>query len=153
MVDFVDLKELLPSLKETLEAEGKVKLTVAGNSMLPMLKHHSDSVTLVKPKLPIKKYSVALFVREDGAPVLHRVVGYKNGEYKMRGDNCAYSEKISPPQILAVVETFTHNEKDKSVDEITHKIYAFLWCNEFCFFIRKKLLPKVKSLAKKIFKK
>ena len=152
MVDYIDLKEMLPSMRETLEGGGNVNLTVAGNSMLPMLAHNKDRVTLVKPET-IKKYDVTLFVREDGSPVLHRVVKIKNGEFIIRGDNCGYSETVSPSQILAVVTSFTHNGKECHVVKNSYKMYSFLWCNELCFFIRKRLLPKAKSVIKKILKK
>ena len=85
--------------------------------------------------------------------MLHRIVNIKNGEYVMRGDNCAYSEKIAPSQIVAELDSFTHKGKTYAASNRMYKLYAVLWCNGLCYFLRKRLLPNAKSAVKKIFKK
>ena len=106
----VSMDEMIPLIEEKINEEGKVIFTPKGVSMLPTIEGDVDSVSLVKPTFPLKKYSIALYKRESGDYVLHRVVGKKNGTYIMRGDNQFDKEKgIDESQIMGVVKTYTHN--------------------------------------------
>ena len=101
---------MIPLIKEKLNEDGKVIFTPKGTSMLPTIVGEVDTVSLVKPKFPLAKYSIPLYRRDDGSFVLHRVIGRKNGCYVMRGDNQFVKEKgIREDQIVGVVQSYTHN--------------------------------------------
>ena len=81
----VRLSELPPIMEETLRAGGTVRLPITGTSMLPLLVEGRDTVALQKA---LQKYDLPLYLRKDGAIVLHRVVGVNDdGTYTMCGDN------------------------------------------------------------------
>ena len=152
MVDYIDLKEMLPSMQQTLSSGGEVSFTVAGNSMRPFLVHQRDTVTLKKPEA-LKKYDVVLFSRPDGNLVLHRIISEKNDTFLIRGDNCYYDEYVKSDNIIAVARNFIKKGKRIDVSNFGYKVYCFLHCNAVCFFFRKTIWARVKSLARKIFKK
>ncbi len=104
------MDDLIPLIDEKLKEDGKVIFTPKGTSMLPTIVGDVDTVSLVKPKFPLAKYSIPLYKRDDGSYVLHRVIGRKDGCYTMRGDNQYFEEKgIREDQIVGVVITYTHN--------------------------------------------
>ncbi len=151
MADYIDLKEMLPMMLKTLETEGKITFTVTGNSMAPMLIDSVDTVTLVKPSFPLKRYDIPFYSRGDGKLILHRITSIHSGAYTIRGDNCAYSETgITDDNIIAVAEAFTHRGKPHTVGEIGYRLYCFLWCNSLSFFIRKRVFARIKRIPSKV---
>lgn len=62
------------SIEEVLESEGKYVGLTRGVSMLPMIKSGKDVVVIAKKTGRLKPYDVALYKRDDGAYVLHRVL-------------------------------------------------------------------------------
>lgn len=112
MSKVISMDEMIPLIEEKLKEDGKVVFTPKGTSMLPTIVGDVDTVTLVKPKYPLEKYSIPLYRRNDGNYVLHRVIEIKNGLYTMRGDNqYAFEKGIREDQIVGVVKTYTHNGK------------------------------------------
>lgn len=113
-----------------LEKGGTVTITVAGWSMQPMVYNRRDTVTLVKPQLPLKKYDLPLFRLDNGKFILHRVVKvYKNGNYKCQGDNRWEPEdNIRDDQIIGVVKSFNRNGKQIDVDKsFGYWLYTRTW--------------------------
>ena len=151
MVDYINLKDMLPSIMQSLSNNGEVVFTVAGNSMRPLLTHGRDSVTLVKPAF-LKKYDMVLFTRKDGSPVLHRIISENNCVYLIRGDNCYYDEFVKREDIIALVKCFVKSGKEKTTRSFSYKMYCFLRCNTVSFLFRKHIWIRIKSLLRKIFK-
>lgn len=124
-----DMKTLYPLIEETIKDGGSINLKVSGYSMYPLVGSRRDSVVLVKAE-KIKKGDVPLFKREDGSYILHRVVGIKDGAFKMRGD---YEQKIEypvyPEQVVAVAKGFYRNKKFISCDSLIYKLYKLFWMN------------------------
>ena len=85
------------SIEEVLESEGKYVGLTRGVSMLPMIKSGKDVVVIAKKTERLKPYDVALYKRDDGAYVLHRVLKVVGKGYVIRGDNC-YAENGSRNQ-------------------------------------------------------
>lgn len=124
-----DMESIYPLIEEKISEGGSIKIQVTGYSMYPLVENRRGSVLLVKAE-KIKKGDVPLFKRDDGSYILHRVVGKKNGAYKMRGD---YEQKIEypvyPEQIVAVAKGFYRNEKYISCDSFLYKLYKIFWMN------------------------
>ena len=151
MADYIDFKEMLPLMIKTLETEGEITFTVTGNSMSPMLSGSVDTVTLVKPIFPLKKYDIPFYSRGDGKLILHRIVAVHNDSYIIRGDNCSYTETdITKDNIIALVSSFTHKGKLHTVNEIGYRLYCALWCNAFSFLIRKRVFARIRRIPSKV---
>lgn len=126
----VPLSAIYPLMWKMLEKGGTVTITVAGWSMQPMVYNRRDTVTLVKPQLPLKKYDLPLFRLDNGKFILHRVVKvYKNGNYKCQGDNRWEPEdNIRDDQIIGVVKSFNRNRKQIDVDKsFGYWLYTRTW--------------------------
>ena len=124
------MEEMYPLMAEMLEKDGTVTFTVSGWSMQPMVYNLRDTVTLVKPQLPLKKYDLPLFRLDNGKFILHRVVKvYKNGNYKCQGDNrCEPEDNIRDDQIIGVVKSFNRNGKQIDVDKsFGYWLYTRTW--------------------------
>lgn len=112
-------------IRAAIDKSGFAVMTFSGISMLPLLVENRDSVRLVKPEGRLKKYDIALFVRQNGECVLHRVVRVRDSSYLIRGDNCLKSEKVEDSQIVAVAEgVFIGNEYHACSEEKIAKYAA-----------------------------
>ncbi len=153
MIDYINLGDMLPAIKDKLDEGGTVSLTVTGNSMRPLFKSSVDRVDLVKPVFPLKKYDMPLHIRPDGHFVLHRVISFDGEKYKIRGDNCFYDEFVPEKDIIALVSAFTHKDKKYTVNDFVYKLYCPLRCSEFSYFIRSKIYWPLRRIGSKIKRK
>lgn len=117
-----------------------------GDSMYPMLISGRDSVVIVPPVFPLKKYDVPVY-RRDGHYTMHRIVKTTKSGYIICGDNRTHLERdITDKDIVGVLAAFYHNGK-------------FINCTDKCYIHYSKrvcrLLPIriIKNKAKRIFKK
>ncbi len=76
--------DILNVYRELIENGKEVRLNVCGYSMEPFLKEGRDSVLLKKCDRPLKKGDIAMYVRENGRYILHRVV-------KTDGESCFFA--------------------------------------------------------------
>ena len=121
------MEQLMPLIRERLEAGQSVRFSPRGISMLPMLREGIDSVVLSPLPEKLKKYDLPLYQRENGQYVLHRVVGVGN-TYTCIGDNQHILERgVTHKQMIAVVTAFFRGEKQHSVTEPGYRLYCRLW--------------------------
>ena len=92
--------------KKELEKNSVIAFTPKGNSMWPTLKGEKQAVIVAKKEKRLSYFDVALYVREDGTNVLHRVVEVKNDGYVMRGDSQELLEFVKEEQVLGVMTGF-----------------------------------------------
>ncbi len=113
MQESVSLKDVYPLIKEIVENGGEFSFVSKGTSMLPMLRNNMDTIILAKAELPLKKFDVPFYRRNDGNFVLHRVVGVdKEGNYIMCGDNQLIREYgITDENIVAVLRAYIKDGK------------------------------------------
>ena len=125
---FARMEELMPLIRERLDAGQAVRLSPMGVSMLPMLREGRDSVVLTSPPSKLRKYDLPLYLRGDGKYILHRVVGIDGDEYICSGDNQIELERgVTHRQIIAVVTEFTRGEKHHSVKGVGYWLYCRFW--------------------------
>lgn len=137
-VSLEHMEDIMPLIREGLSAGRSVKIAPRGVSMLPMIRQGKDEVILAPPPPELKKYDIALYQRENGKYILHRVV--RIGEsYTFIGDNqFVYEHGISHERVIAVVAGFTRGGKPKSVRSLSYKLYCRLW--HLSRYPRRKLL-------------
>ena len=124
----LNITELTELLRQNFEAGDGVTLTVTGSSMGPYLKNLRDSVVLVSPEVrPPKRLDIVLFRRDDGKPVLHRVIGVKPDELTINGDAQTWCEKIRPGQVMAVADGLIRKNRYVSCDSLSYRLYSRLW--------------------------
>ena len=115
-------------VESELKNNGAYASTTRGVSMRPLFKTGRDVVVLEVPKGPLKKYDVALYKSNRGVYTLHRVVGVKEDEYLIRGDNTYALEHVKKDRILAVLTEFNRNGKKHKVTERGYMLYVRIWC-------------------------
>lgn len=101
-----DTETYIDSLMEIVNTGQEVPLIVVGHSMEPFLIHERDSVLLAPIRDSLKKGDIALFKRQDGQYILHRIYKIKQDGYYFVGDNqniCDIEGPIRREQICAVV--------------------------------------------------
>jgi hypothetical protein len=122
------MAELYPVLVEALRWGGHVTFTATGVSMLPMLRHMRDTVTLRPARGDARVGDVALYRRENGQFVLHRIVGVEeNGDYVFCGDNQFIRERfVSPRQVIALMASLSRHGHVYRCDSFLYRMYVFL---------------------------
>lgn len=135
----IALEELAPIIKEQLENGGTVGLPITGTSMLPLLVQGRDSVILSHAG-KVKTNDIIFYRRNNGAFVLHRIIGIDDKGYVLCGDNQWVKEYgITDKNIIGVVIQINRKGKVISVDDKKYVRYCNRWL---------KLLPIRKPLVK-----
>ena len=125
---FKPTRELTPFIKEMVQNEKKVQITVTGNSMFPLFSHLRDSV-VIEGANEYRKYDIILYVRKNGDLILHRIVKVKNNEFYLCGDNQTVVEyPIYKEQVIGKVISFTRKGKQIEFDSFFSKAYSVFWC-------------------------
>lgn len=119
-----EISDAIDIIREQLNNNGRVSFVPKGISMKPMLSGN-EKVILEKPKGKLKKYDLPLYLR-NGNYIIHRIIKvHKDGTYTACGDNNVFLEKgIEDKDIIAVVTSYYKKGKEKSVNELSYKIYS-----------------------------
>lgn len=121
------LAELMPLIREKLDAGQCVRFSPMGVSMLPMLRQGRDSVELSAVPDKLKKYDLPLYQRDDGKFILHRIVDVGEA-YTCIGDNQFQQEYgLRHDQMIAVVTAFYRDGREVRVDALPYRVYCRLW--------------------------
>lgn len=123
----LQLDQLMPLMKECLAAGQSIRFSPRGISMLPMLREGADCVILSPVPEKLKKYDIALYQRDNGQYVLHRII--EVGEtYSCMGDNQFVKEfGLRYEQMIAVVTVFYRGEEEYSVRDLEYWLYCRFW--------------------------
>ncbi len=153
MRDEIELSELYPLMDEVISAGGTFRFYPRGTSMLPLLVQGSDSVVLGSAA-DIKIGDAVFYRREDGAFVLHRLVGIHNGLYTMSGDHQGLSMEhgIRPEQVLFKMVGFYKGETYHSVEEDEYKEYTKKRLRQIPFYYKNPVIHSFLRKVKHIFK-
>ncbi len=137
-------------VESELREHGIYASTTRGVSMEPLFRTGRDVVILQVPKGELSRYDVALYKSRAGAYTLHRVVGVRENEYLIRGDNTYVLEHISKDRILAVLTEFNRKGKKHSVNDRGYRLYSRVWC--FIYPLRY-LLHLPRALAGRVYRR
>ncbi len=140
------------TFEEILERDGRLVYTSVGDSMLPFIHSGEDILVIEKPSGRLKKYDIALYYRDSGEYVLHRVLRVREYDYIICGDNRWRCEKgIADKQIIGVLTAIVRNGKMISMKDPDYYRRVRLWCS--LYWCRAPVLwvnDKVKSIIKKL---
>lgn len=118
----VDISEMIPLIKESLNQGKDVKFKPFGNSMFPTIVGGVDSVVLSFPN-KLKPMDICLYRRKDNTFVLHRLVKISGETCSMLGDNQYYLEKgVLLEDIIGVVTQYKHEGKIIFPSKKTYRI-------------------------------
>ena len=134
------------TIEETLKKYGVYSAVPMGDSMRPLFKGGRDNVIIKPITAPLKKGDVPLYKKDDGKYVLHRIVRIKNGFYYVRGDNRAFSYKITDKNLVGILTGYYKKGKYVDVNSFGYKFYVGFW--RFSFPVRFVVLA-IKRLFKK----
>ena len=136
-------------IEEKLKTEKIFVGKTQGDSMQPMLKEGRDTVIIVPPVFPLKKYDVPVYRRQDHY-TMHRIVGVTKKGYIICGDNRTHLERdITDNDIVGVLTAFYHDGKYIECTDEEYLRYARKICRKLPFKI---FARKVKSAFRKILK-
>lgn len=114
--------------REQLDQYGSCMYFTVGTSMLPLLRERKDVIYLKKNSGRLSRYDVALFRRENGRYVLHRVKEVREKDYVFIGDNQIREEEgIRDSQIVGVMEGYVRNGKYRTVEDPRYRAYVTIW--------------------------
>lgn len=114
---------------EILAKSGHLAYTTRGVSMRLLLKQGRDVVNIrARSSERCAKYDAALFVRDNGQYVLHRILKVLEGGYWIVGDNCVGGEFVREEQVIGVLESVTRNGRTLSMNAPMVRFYVLLWC-------------------------
>ncbi len=130
------------NISEILRQNGVYIGTTWGSSMSPLLRDRRDTVVISKNTARLKKYDIALYMR-DGKYILHRVVKVLPSSYIIRGDNCILGEEAEECSILGILTEIWRGERRMSTSGTRFKLMSRL-ITFFHPIIALKLLIKAK---------
>lgn len=120
--------EVIEPLLDLLAEADSLPLLISGGSMSPFLIHRRDTVYLSRVDGPLKKGDIALYRRDSGAYVLHRVYKAEGGVYTMLGDAQQYPEAgIRPDQLCAVVYAVCRKGRLLQRGDLRWEFFARVW--------------------------
>lgn len=94
-----------------LNKNGVLGFVPGGNSMWPTLKNRKQSVVVLAKTQKLKRFDVALYVRSDGAYVLHRVMESTDNGYIMCGDSQYTLEPVPENRVIGYMSGFYRGKK------------------------------------------
>lgn len=143
--------------KSELDKHGVIAFVPGGNSMWPTLKNRGQSVVVKRKEDRLKKYDVALYVRDNGSFVLHRVMKVVDGGYVICGDSQFVYENVKEEQVFGVMEGFYQGKKYVECSDLKYRKKVENWFKrkkirkirlKFFFFFQ-----RIKNKLKRIFGK
>lgn len=129
----VPMESLIEVILLQMETAGAADLTVTGCSMLPMLRPYRDTVRLKPVEGLLQPGDIALYRRDNGKYILHRVIRYAADGYLFCGDNQDELEPVRQDQMVALVTGYQKDGKHRSMKRPGYRLYSFLWVKLFVF--------------------
>ena len=147
--EFMDIETLLKSGQT-------IQLFPQGYSMYPLLVPGRDEVILSPlPDRPLRRGDVALYRRDTGILVLHRICRCKEDGYYMVGDNQVQVEgPLGKEQMVGIMSGFVRKGKLFSTDDLWYRALSRIWLVmrpvRRCITVPG---AKIKKLVRKLFHK
>ena len=116
-------------LEQLLQKGNIIRLKPQGFSMYPLFIPGRDEALIQQvPVTSLKRNDVALYRRDQGILVLHRIVRVTADGYYMTGDNQYKIEgPLRPDQFRGKLIAFVRNGKEISVRNPVYRFLSALW--------------------------
>ena len=142
-----------------LVKNGVIAFVPSGNSMWPTLKSRKQSVIVKRKTKRLRPMDVALYRREDGSNVLHRVIKVVKDGYVMCGDSQFTLEKVAEDNVYGVMTAFYRGKRcievtDEDYIEQVKRLFANEKRRKFrvkAFFLRRRIISLPFRAWRKIF--
>ncbi len=140
-------------------AQGKTVIYfTVGVSMQPLLFERRTHVTIAPLKGGARNNDILLYLRKNGAQVLHRLIKQDEAFFYMRGDNTYGLERIAKSQAIGVVTSIYRNGKQIDTERNwRYKGYVLLWRVNYplrCLSRKgETYLRRVRKIAARMWKK
>lgn len=133
----------MKGIEQALKENGIYITKTQGDSMNPMLIEGRDSVIIVLPKFPLKKYDIPVYKR-NGHYTMHRIIRVTKNGYVICGDNRVHLEcDIKDSDIIGVLAGFYRNGKLISCTDEAYIKYSKKICRDY---IRRRFIHIIKGL-------
>ena len=117
------IKDMYPLIIESFNNNLTFTFPIKGTSMVPLL-HTNDKVTIKKIDSRLKKGDIALYRRDSGQFVLHRVKKVCKDSYIFVGDHQYKVEKgIKDTNLIGLVISYNKNNKEYKMNNFKYKLY------------------------------
>lgn len=113
-------------IEDAIKEHGYFVSTTSGLSMWPMLRDRQDTIVIYPCEGRLRRYDVPLYRRGDNY-VLHRIIGVKEDEYIICGDNCIEKEHVKDEQIIGVLKEFYRKDRKIDMNGIGYRFYVKIW--------------------------
>ncbi len=126
----VDNDVYLPFLRELICEGHSVRLNVRGQSMMPFLFDGRDSVIIEQISRELKKGDIAIFQRENGAYIMHRIykVDRVNKQCYFVGDAQKQIEgPIDMQRVFGIITKVCRHGKWINNDSLVWWFYDKVW--------------------------
>lgn len=138
--------------EDVIARDGRLLYTNVGISMMPLIRQRRDLLIIEKPSGRLKKYDVALYKRDSGQYVLHRILKVRKDDYMICGDNQWHRETgITDRHIIGVLTGLVRDGKELSLvhPDWKYKMYVHLWCD---FFPVRAGILRIRNLYKRLMR-
>ena len=123
----VSMSELMPVIIDKLQSDGEVSIKIKGTSMRPFFQSDKTIVTLSKITNELKPFDIVLYQSKEGFYVIHRFIRLVDNDFVICGDALMKNEKVAKNQLLAVVSSFTEDDKTILVTDSKYLLKVRLW--------------------------
>ena len=120
------------TFQEVLARDGKLVYKNKGDSLLPLVREGRDLVVIEPYAAAPRKYDVAFYQRDNGAYVLHRIVGIRKDGYVLCGDNQWKREfGVREEQLLGRMTAVIRDGQEIPLEGFRYRLYVHARCDVF----------------------
>ncbi len=120
------MSEVTTSVGTLLRSGEAVGVLTRGKSMLPLIREGKTQVVIEPVDRELAIGEMPIYVRKDGAYILHRIVGADENNYYIRGDNCVTLEIVPKTDVLGVVTELCRNGRTIHLTDWHYRLYVRL---------------------------
>ncbi len=118
------MSEVTTSVEKLLRNGEVVGISTKGNSMLPLMKGGKTQVIVEPVNRELSIGEMPVYMRKDGAYILHRVVDMDENYYYIRGDNCVTLERVPKGNVLGVATELRRNGRIIRPTDWHYRLYV-----------------------------
>ncbi len=154
-----DIKTLTLSVEEwhSLALEGvmsAVQVSLVGDSMRPLIRKNTDTVTVAPVYRDLKKGDIVLFRRDDRDYVVHRIKRIVDGKVITLGDRCVdFDAPIPISSVWGIAVKLQRGDRNLNLDScFCRAVGKVIMATRPVRYVLKKLVRHCANILKKVGK-